>query len=89
MRILKLTTNQILQKAVSAHNEGKFDEAERLYREILKDEPTQLDANNNLGVLLYSMNRLEESEESYRKAIQLKPDYAEAHYNLGNVQKNF
>ena len=82
---LKLTTNQILQKAVSAHNEGKFEEAEHLYREILKDEPTQLDANNNLGVLLHATNRLVEAETILKKTIELKPDYAEAHFNLGVI----
>ena len=82
---MKLTTDQILQKAVNLHNSKKFEEAESLYREILKIEPTQLDANNNLGVLLYKTNRLDESEKYYKKAIELKPDYAEAHYNLGNT----
>ena len=86
---MKLTIDQILEKAITAHQEGKLEEAERLYREILEIEPTQLDANNNLGVLLQSSNRLEEAEKSYKKAIELKPDYAEAHYNLGNIQKNF
>ena len=78
-----------IQQAVTAHNDGKLEEAERLYREILKEEPTQLDANNNLGALLYGMNRLVEAEKILKKVIELKPDYAEAHYNLGNVQKNF
>ena len=83
-----MTIDQILEKAITAHQEGKLEEAERLYREILEIEPTQLDANNNLGVLLQSSNRLEEAEKSYKKAIELKPDYAEAHYNLGNTLYN-
>jgi tetratricopeptide (TPR) repeat protein len=80
-----LNTDKILKKAVNAHQEGKLEEAERLYHEILKVDPTQLDANNNIGVLLYKTNRLDESEKYYKKAIELKPDYAEAHNNLGNT----
>ena len=85
---MKLNVDQTLQQAVNLHNSEKHEEAERLYREILKDEPTQLDANNNLGVLLYETNRLDEAEKILKKAIELKPDYAVAHNNLGNTQKS-
>ena len=83
-----MTTDQILKKAVNAHQEGKLEEAEHLYREILKSEPTQVDTHNNFGVLLYLTGRLDEAEKSYKKAIELKPEYAEAHNNLGNLQKD-
>ena len=41
-----------IQQAVAAHHEGKLEEAERLYRSLLEANPNNLDANNNLGVLL-------------------------------------
>ena len=72
-----------IQQAVTVHQEGKLEEAEKLYREILKTNPNHLDANNNLGVLLKDTGRLDEAEASYKKAIELKPDYAEAYNNLG------
>ena len=53
-----------IQQAVAAHQQGKFEEAERLYREILKVDSNHLDANNNLGALLYGLDRLEEAEKS-------------------------
>jgi len=74
-----------IQQAITAHQEGRLEEAESLYRSILEKQPTNLIVNNNLSYLLYSLNRLDEAEASYRKTIELKPDYAEAHYNLGNV----
>ena len=82
------SNQQKLQQAVTAHKEGKLEEAESVYREILEIEPTQLDANNNLGVLLYETNRLEEAEKIIKKAIELMPNYAVAHNNLGNTQKS-
>ena len=69
----KLKTNQ-LQQAITAHQEGKLDEAERLYQEILEIEPTNLVINNNLGVLLHSLSRLDEAEIYFKKAIELKSD---------------
>ena len=77
----------IIQQAITAHQEGKFEEAEQLYKEILKTNPNNLTAMNNLGVLLRSLGKFDEAEASYKKAIELKPDYIDAHNNLGNVLK--
>ena len=76
-----------IQQAITAHQEGKLKEAEQLYRSVLKTEPTNLTAMNNLGVLLRSLDRFDEAEISYKKVIELKPDFIEAHNNLGNVLK--
>ena len=79
------TINQILQQAVTAHQEGKTEKAEKLYKKILEAEPKNPDVNNNMGALLQNLGRLDEAEKSYRKAIEIKPDYAEAHNNLGST----
>ena len=78
---MEITVNQ----AIAAHQQSKLKEAEKLYRSILENQPTNLIVNNNLGVLLYSLGRPDEAEASYRKAIEVKPDYAQAHNNLGIV----
>ena len=41
----------IIQQAIKAHRKKDLKEAEKLYREIIKTEPKQPDANHNLGVL--------------------------------------
>ena len=73
----------IIQQAIKAQQEGRIEEAEQLYRSILKNRPANLDANNNLGVALQALGRLDEAEASFRKVIELKSDYIDAHYNLG------
>ena len=78
----------IIQQAVKAHQESRLKEAEQLYRSVLENKPTNLDANNNLGVLLHSLGRLDEAETNFKKAIELKPNYAEAHNNLGILLQN-
>ena len=80
---MEITVNQ----AIAAHQQSKLKEAEKLYRSILENQPTNLIVNNNLGVLLYSLGRPDEVEASYRKAIEVKPDYAEAYNNLGILPK--
>jgi tetratricopeptide (TPR) repeat protein len=85
---MELTVNQIFEQAIKFHREGKLEEAERLYRSILKIQPEHIDVNNNLGVLLRVFGRLEEAEASYKKAIEFKPDNTAAHNNLGTVLRD-
>ena len=79
------TINQILQQAINNHQEGRLEEAEKLYLKILKIQPTHPDANNNMGVLLQGFGRFDEAEESFNKAIELKPDYVDAYNNRGVI----
>ena len=76
---MEITVNQ----AITAHQEGRLEEAEKLYRSILENQPTNLNVYNNLGVLLHGLGRFDEAEKNFKKAIELKPDYVKAHYNLG------
>ena len=84
---MQLKINQTLQEAITAHQGGKLEEAEVLYREVLKAQPTNEIINNNLGLLLYDLSRPDESIAFYKKAIETNPDLVEAHYNLGNTLK--
>ena len=83
-----MNINQIFEQALIAHQEGRLEEAEHLYRLILKKNSEHLDSNNNLGVILQHHGKLEEAKEYYKKAIDIKPDFAEAHNNLGNILKD-
>ena len=47
---MELTVDQALQRGISAHKDGKLQDAERLYRAILQVQPEHADANHNLGV---------------------------------------
>ncbi len=52
-----MTIKQALEQGVSAHKEGRLQDAERLYRAVLKSQPLQPDANHNLGVIAVSANK--------------------------------
>jgi Flp pilus assembly protein TadD len=82
---MELTVNQIFEQAIKFHREGKLEEAERLYRSILKIQPEHINTNNNLGIILQHHGKLEEAETTYKKAIEFKPDFPEAHNNLGSM----
>ena len=48
---MKLTIENELQQGIAAHKEGKLQDAERLYRAILKSQPLHPHANRNMGIL--------------------------------------
>ena len=71
---MKLDINQLLQKAITTHQEGKLDEARNLYLEILKTEPKHPDANHNLGLIVASLNKPTESLKLFKIATEENPN---------------
>ncbi|MCW6038714.1 tetratricopeptide repeat protein [Spirulina subsalsa FACHB-351] len=82
------TVEQLLEQGNAAQAQGRFTEAERVFRRVLQVEPNDAAAHNNLGLALYNQGKLEEAIASYQRAIQLDPNYGAAHYNLGNALRN-
>ncbi|WP_170827055.1 tetratricopeptide repeat protein [Magnetovibrio blakemorei] len=71
---------------MALHQSGQLHDAELIYREILKFDPSNVDANHLLGVIADQNNKPEEAIELISKALAGNPSYSEAHNNLGTVQ---
>jgi protein O-GlcNAc transferase len=67
---MELTIDQALQQGVSAHKDGKVEEAERLYRAILGSQPQHPDANHNLGVLAVGVGQVEVALPHFKAALE-------------------
>ena len=72
---MKITINQVLQQAIAKHKDGKIEDAERLYRLIIKTIPTHKDANHNLGILLVSLNKSAEALPLFKIAVEADPNH--------------
>jgi len=70
---MELTIEQVLQQGVTAHKEGKLQDAERLYRAILQSQPLHPDANHNLGVLAVSVNKADAALPLFKIALEANP----------------
>ena len=70
---MELTIEQALEQGVTAHKEGKLQDAERLYRVILQSQPLHPDANHNLGVLAVSVNKAEAALPLFKTALEANP----------------
>ena len=73
-QVIEQTTQQILVEGVSAHKQGNLQEAERLYRKILQENPIHPDANHNLGLIGVSVNKVEEALPLLKNALEQHPN---------------
>jgi Flp pilus assembly protein TadD len=64
---------------------GKADEAIAVYRDILLDEPGNLKAYNNLGLLYEAMGRFDRALEQFEIARAIDPDNVAVISNVGGA----
>lgn len=70
---MELIIEKALQEAMAAHNEGKLQDAERLYRLVLKFNPKHPDANHNLGLLAALECKTDIALPFFRAALEAHP----------------
>ena len=77
--------DDLFEQAQSAEEAGDIAEAERLYRILMKSDPTDASAPFNLGNLLRADARNVEAEAALRAATRVDPTFADAWYNLSDL----
>lgn len=81
-------THDELQRAVKLHKQGKLDEAEVLYRGILKRKSKHFDAQHLLGLVLLQAGNAEGAAIEIFKALKIDPTSWSAHNNRGNALRS-
>ncbi len=80
-----LSAVEWLQLGLEHQQNGRLEEAERIYRQVLARNPDHPDALHLLGVLAAQRGRAEAAAALIARAIALNPAAAFYHNNLGNV----
>jgi len=75
----------LFEQAQAAEETGDNADAERLYRVLMKCDPTDAAAPFNLGNMLRADGRKVEAEAAFRAATRADPLFAEAWYNLSDL----
>ncbi len=75
----------LFERAQAAEDIGDRAEAERLYRVLMKSDPTDAASPFNLGNMLRTDGRKVEAEAAFRAATRADPMFAEAWYNLSDL----
>jgi tetratricopeptide (TPR) repeat protein len=71
--------------ALALEESGARDEAIREYRTTLAQDGRNVEALNNLGILLAQSNRLNEAIRLFSTALRIRPDDAEVRINLAHA----
>jgi tetratricopeptide (TPR) repeat protein len=77
--------DELFDRAHAAEQMGSVVEAERLYRLLMKSDPTDASAPFNLGNMLRGAARTVEAEAALRAATRADPTFAQAWYNLADL----
>jgi predicted O-linked N-acetylglucosamine transferase (SPINDLY family) len=77
-----------LQSALSLHQQGQFDQAEAIYRQILKITPQNSDALHLLGVIALQAGNYQDAVDMIGQAIDINPNVASFYFNLGIALKD-
>jgi len=76
---------QSIHDALAHHQQGRLQEAESIYLDLLQKQPNDVDALHYLGVLRMRQGRLDEAIDFVKRALKLAPHNADAWNNLGNM----
>ena len=82
-----LTLEELNSLAFQNYKNNDFQEAIKLYDEVLKKDTENINAYNYLGIIFNILGQQQKAITSHKKAIQINPNDSRSHNNLGIVFK--
>jgi len=79
---------RLMALAAEHQKEGRHEEAERLYRRVLRGNPHNVDALRLLALIALRADHTDEAETLLERAIELAPDFQLAILDLGRLRKD-
>src|SRR5450631_4436714 len=76
---------RIMQGAMVHYNAGRLPQAEALFRQVLRDDPTHPGALHLMGLIAQRGGRLQDAYAFMSKSVAAKPDNAGWYLNLGHM----
>ena len=83
----KLIIEKNFNLALENHQKNNLQNAERIYKKILKINPNHFQSICFLGTLSIQTKNFEKGKQLFYKAIEIQPNNANIHNNLGTVFK--
>mgnify|MGYP001788244016 CR=1 FL=1 len=72
----------MFNRAIAHHQAGNVAAAEQLYRQILQQQPQNVDALSMMGVICCQRGNLEQGIAIYRQALTIRPEHRQTRENL-------
>ena len=79
------TAGQLVEQAQAAQASQRYDEAAKLWRQVVQLEPRNSEAYQSLCDVLDDLGQLEAAVSACRQSIQVNPKGARAHFLLGYI----
>ncbi|MGO9851018.1 MAG: tetratricopeptide repeat protein [Steroidobacteraceae bacterium] len=79
----QVTLEALRQRGMALHRAGQLAQAERIYAEVLRQDPGDWRAHLSLGGALLALRRQGEALAEFDAALALQPDCVEAHHGRG------
>jgi tetratricopeptide (TPR) repeat protein len=79
---------RLMAIAAEHQKEGRIEEAERIYRRVLRDNPRNVDALRLLALIAIGADRADDAESLLVRAVEIAPDFLLAHLDLGRLRKD-
>ncbi len=73
---------EMFNRAIAHHQAGNVGAAEQLYRQILQQQPQNVDALSMMGVICCQRGNLEQGIAIYRQALTIRPEHRQTRENL-------
>ena len=80
-----LSREKIFLLALESHKKNNLEKAEKLYGEILKNNPNHVDTHNNLGILYNQKGNLQKAIYFFEKAIKINSNNSATYNNIGFI----
>lgn len=81
----KKTLDKLHREALALQQSGRYEEAEKKYKELLQWDKNQAYVLLNLGMLYYITNRYQQALNVLLRSLELEPSKAIQHYSVGLV----
>jgi tetratricopeptide (TPR) repeat protein len=78
---------RLMALAAEHQKEGRLQEAEQLYRRVLRQRPRNVDAMRLLATIALKAGHADEAEQLLERAISVAPDFVNALIDLGRLRK--
>jgi predicted O-linked N-acetylglucosamine transferase (SPINDLY family) len=78
---------ELFKRAVQSFQQGRLDDSERFFRQLLRKEPRHLPSLNILAIVLTSLKKYKEAEGYLQSALKINSSSDATFYNYGIVLK--
>ena len=83
----KSVIEDLFKSAFENHKKNNLEEAEKLYKDVIKQKPNHINSLFYLAGLLAQKKIFNEAKELFEKVVKLNPEYPSAKDNLCSMYK--